>query len=92
MLKFLALALLIIGVIAFFVLRQTPKRPPRDWRRGGDDGGPVLPTTQIGLDAGRKPANDSAPGDSHDKVTSDMGTSGIDGGGDGGGGGGGGGD
>lgn len=82
MLKFLVFALLVAAVIAFFALRQTPKRPPRDWRRGGDDGGPVPPTVHIGLDTSRKPANDTVPGDKPQPALTD---SGSDGGGDGGG-------
>jgi len=87
MLKFLILALIILGVIAFFVIRQTPKRPPRDWRRGSDDPGPVLPGTIIGHDTGRKSFDDKSSGD-HEKITGDTVSS--DSGGDGGGGGGGG--
>lgn len=82
MLKFLVFALLVAAVIAFFALRQTPKRPPRDWRRGGDDGGPVPPTIHIGTDTGRKPANDTVPADKPQPATTDVGS---DGGGDGGG-------
>lgn len=88
MLKFLVLVLIVIGVIAFFMLRQTPKRPPRDWRRGSDDPGPVLPGTVIGHDTGRKSPGDTSA-DSNEKVTGDTVSAGSDGaGGDGGGGGG----
>jgi hypothetical protein len=58
MLKFLVFALLVAAVVAFFALRQTPKRPPRDWRHGGDDGGRCRPPSISDIDAGRKPAND----------------------------------
>ena len=86
MLKFLVLVLLLVGVIAFFMLRQTPKRPPRDWRRGSDDPGPVLPGSVIGDDAGRKSSDDNPSGDSHEKVTGDTVSADSDsGGGDGGG-------
>ncbi|MEX1252509.1 MAG: hypothetical protein WEA77_15125 [Hyphomonas sp.] len=73
MLKFLVFALLVAAVIGFFALRQTPRRPPRDWRHGGDDGGPVPPTVHIGLDTGRKPANDAHPGDKPEPATTDSG-------------------
>ncbi|WP_291204233.1 hypothetical protein [Hyphomonas sp.] len=79
MLKLLVIALLAAAVIAFFVLRQTPKRPPRDWRHGSDDAGPVPPTVQVGSDTGRKPANDAPPGGKPEPATTD---SGGDGGGD----------
>lgn len=81
MLKFLVFALLVAAVIAFFALRQTPKRPPRDWRHGGDDGGPVPPTVHIGLDTGRKPASDAPHSDKPEPATTDSGGGG-DGGGD----------
>jgi hypothetical protein len=87
--KVLVFLLLVGAVIAFFALRQTPKRPPRDWRRGGDDPGPVLPGSVIGHDAGRKSFDDKPSGDSHEKVTGDtVSADGDSGGGDGGGGGG----
>ena len=83
MLKLLVIALLAAAVIAFFVLRQTPKRPPRDWRHGGDDGGPVPPTVHIGMDTGRKPANDTNATDKPQPATTDAGSDGgSDGGGD----------
>jgi hypothetical protein len=82
MLKFLVLALLVVGVIAFFALRQAPKRPPRDWRRGADDGGPVPPTIHIGSGAGRKPANDTGPGADGKPVKAEAGALDGDGGGD----------
>ena len=85
MLKFLVLALLVIGVIAFFALRQTPKRPPRDWRHGGDDGGPVPPTIHIGTDKAVKPANDAGPGKDGKPVKAEAGSLDNDSGGDGGG-------
>ncbi len=85
MLKFLVFVLLVIGVIAFFALRQTPKRPPRDWRHGGDDGGPVPPTIHIGTDTGRKPANDTGPGDAKPAKVEAGALDGDSGGGDGGG-------
>lgn len=89
MLKFVVLILLVIGVIAFFAMRQTPKRPPRDWRHGGDDGGPVPPTIYIGSDTSRKPANDTGPGDDGKPAKVEAGAlDGDSGGGDGGGGGG----
>jgi hypothetical protein len=78
MLKFLVFALLVAAVVAFFALRQTPKRPPRDWRHGGDDGGPVPPTVHIGLDTGRKPANDATPGGKPEPATTDSGGDGGD--------------
>lgn len=84
MLKFLLFALIIGAVVAFFVVRQTPKRPPRDWRHGGDDGGPILPGTVISSDTSRKPAKDTAPDDAREPAMNDSGSS--DGGGDGGGG------
>lgn len=86
MLKFLLIALIIGAVIAFFALRQSPKRPPRDWRRGGDDGGPILPGTVISSDTSRKLPNDSQPDDAREPAMNDAGSDG--GGGDGGGGGG----
>lgn len=79
MLKLLVIALLAAAVIAFFVLRQTPKRPPRDWRHGGDDGGPVPPASAVGTDSPRKLPNDSPSGNKGDPVSSDTGS---DGGGD----------
>lgn len=86
MFKFLILVLLVVAVIAFLVLRQAPRRPPRDWRRGSDDPGPVLPGSVIGHDAGRKPFDDNPSGDSHEKVTGDtVSADGDSGGGDGGG-------
>jgi hypothetical protein len=86
MLKFIALVLIVLAVAFFFLLRHTPRRPPRDWRHGGDDGGPVLPTSQIGLDTGRRPANETTPGDTREKVTGNTGApDGEGGGGDGGG-------
>jgi uncharacterized membrane protein YgcG len=89
MLKFLVLVLIVIGVIVFLTLRRTPKRPPRDWRRGSDDPGPVLPGSVIGHDAGRKSFDDKPSGDGHEKVTGDtVSADGDGGGGDGGGGGG----
>lgn len=80
MLKVLVFLLLIAAVIAFFALRQTPKRPPRDWRRGGDDGGPVPPTIHIGTETGRKPVNDAVPDEKAPSATVDSGSDG--GGGD----------
>jgi hypothetical protein len=90
MLKFLLFALIIGAVIAFFVARQSPKRPPRDWRHGGDDGGPILPGTVISSDTSRKPANDTRPDEAREPALTDSGSDsgGGDGGGDGGGGGG----
>ena len=82
MLKFLVLVLIVGAVIAYFMLRQTPRRPPRDWRHGGDDGGPVLPASQVGTDAPRKLPNDTPSGNKGDPVSADAGN---DGGGDGGG-------
>ncbi len=83
MLKFLVFALLIAAVIAFFALRRTPKRPPRDWRHGGDDGGPVPPTIHVGMDTSRKPANDASPSDKPQPAKTEAGAdSGGDGGGD----------
>ncbi|HEX9851667.1 MAG TPA: hypothetical protein VGA68_01570 [Woeseiaceae bacterium] len=54
MFKILFLVLLIAAVVFLFFLRQTPRRPPRDWRHGSDDEGPVRPAGQIGLDDARK--------------------------------------
>lgn len=85
MLKFLVLALLVAAVVAFFALRQTPKRPPRDWRRGGDDGGPVLPTPQIGTGKVLKQANDADPGKDGKPVKAEAASLDNDSGGDGGG-------
>lgn len=86
MLKFLVFVLLVIAVIAFFAMRQTPKRPPRDWRHGADDGGPVPPMIHIGSDTSRKPANDSWSGDDGKPVKAGAGAPDGNGGGDGGGG------
>jgi hypothetical protein len=87
MLKFLVFVLLVIAVIAFFAMRQTPKRPPRDWRHGGDDGGPVPPLIHIGSDASRKPAHDTGSGDDGKPVKAEAGAPDGNGcGGDGGGG------
>ena len=87
MLKFLLFALIIGAVVAFFVVRQSPRRPPRDWRRGGDDGGPILPGMVISSDTSRKPANDTQPGEPREPALTDSGpdSSGADGGGGGGG-------
>lgn len=83
MLKLLVIAFIAAVVIAIFVLRQTPKRPPRDWRRGGDDGGPVPPTIAAGSDTGRKPASDSNTSNKPQPATTDAGSDGgSDGGGD----------
>ena len=87
MLKLLVFVLLVIAVIAFFAIRQTPKRPPRDWRHGADDGGPVPPMIHIGSDTSRKPANDTGSGDDGKPVKAEAGApDGNGGGGDGGGG------
>ena len=83
MLKLLVIALLVAAVIAVFVLRQTPKRPPRDWRRGGDDGGPVPPTILAGTDSPRKLPTDTPTGDKVDPVSADTGSDGGGGGGGG---------
>lgn len=82
MLKILVFLLLVAAVLLFFALRRTPPRPPRDWRRGGEDGGPVLPASQIGLDGSRKTKSGTPSGDSREteSVSSDAG--GGDGGGD----------
>jgi len=81
--KLLFFLLLLGAVIAFFALRRTPKRPPRDWRHGGDDPGPVLPGSLIGHDPGRKASGSAPPEDSHGKAGGDMVSAGSDGGGDG---------
>lgn len=52
MLKFLVFALLVAAVIYAFTRRGPGNWPPRDDRGGDDDTGPVLPTSQIGRDAG----------------------------------------
>lgn len=78
--KVLVFLLLVGAVIAFFALRQTPKRPPRDWRRGSDDPGPVLPGSLIGHDTGRKAPGDASSDDSHEKVTGETVSAGSDGG------------
>ncbi len=80
MLKLLVFILLVAAVIAFFALRQTPRRPPRDWRHGGDDGGPVPPTVHIGMDTGRKPVKDAAPSEKPEPATTDSGSDGGGGG------------
>ena len=82
MLKFLVFILLVAAVIAFFVLRRTPKRSPRDWRHGGDDGGPILPSSQIGLGTDGKKANDTSSGGARETETTSSDSSGGDGGGD----------
>lgn len=81
MLKFLVLVLIVGAVIAYFALRQTPKRPPRDWRHGGDDGGPVLPSSQAGTDSPRKLPNDTPTSDKGGRVPADTGSDGGSGGG-----------
>ena len=68
MVKFLVLVLLVAAVFFLFFLRQTPKRPPRDWRHGSDDDGPVKPASQIGLDEAPKPA-----GEINEMVTGETG-------------------
>jgi len=80
MLKILVFLLLVAAVILFFALRSTPRRPPRDWRRGGDDGGPILPTSQIGLGTGGKKANDTPSGGSRETESASSDASGGDGG------------
>jgi hypothetical protein len=85
MLKFIVLGLLVLAVILFFALRQTPRRPPRDWRRGGDDGGPILPGSIIGSDTGSR-KHKHTPESERENETADAGSdSGSDGGGGGGG-------
>lgn len=81
MLKILVFLLLVAAVILFFALRSTPRRPPRDWRRGSDDSGPILPTSQIGLDAGGKKSKDKSSGDSRETESASSDAGGGDGGG-----------
>ena len=85
MMKLLIFLLLLGAMIAFFALRRTPKRPPRDWRHGGDDPGPLLPGSVIGHDPGRKASGNTPSQDSHGKVSGETVSAGSDGGGDGGG-------
>lgn len=61
MLKLLVLVALILAVLYFFT--WLGRRRPGDWRRDGDEDGPVIPTGRIGLDDDRRPPVTPAPED-----------------------------
>lgn len=53
MLKLLIFVAFVLAILYFFSWRG--RRPPGDWRRDGDDEGPIVPTGRIGLDDDRRP-------------------------------------
>ena len=61
MLKLLVLVALVLAVLYFFT--WLGRRPPGDWRRDGEDDGPVIPTGRIGLDDDNRPPVTPAPED-----------------------------
>lgn len=84
MLKILVFLFLVAAVVLYFAGRNMPRRPPRDWGRGGGDGGPVWPAGQVFSDADKKRIEDTPSGDNREAetVSADSDGDGGDGGGD----------
>jgi hypothetical protein len=61
MLKVLVFVALVLAVLYFFTWAN--RRPPGDWRRDGEDDGPLTPTGRIGLDDDTRPPSAPAPED-----------------------------
>lgn len=67
MLKLLVFVALVLAILYIFSLRG--RRPPGDWRRDDDEGGPVQPTGRIGMDDDQRPWAPKSP----DKTPEDTG-------------------